>query len=77
MRAAQASCSAAWSEASPTTARPAACSSAGLPKSHTAAGVGYGKLSADGLGGVKVDANGMDCLVLAVDTAAKTAVIKL
>ena len=44
---------------------------------ESAPGVGYGKLSADGLGGVKVDANGMDCLVLAVDTAAKTAVIKL
>ncbi len=44
----------------------------------TAPGVGYGKLSADDAGGVSVDAaKGREYLVLAVDSAAKTAVIKL
>ena len=44
----------------------------------TAPTVGYGKLSADGNGGVSVDASkGREYLILAVDTAGKSAVIRL
>ena len=40
--------------------------------------VGYGKLSADAYGGVSVDAaKGREYLIVSVDSAAKTAVIKL
>lgn len=45
---------------------------------ETAPSVGYGKLSADGAGGVSVDAGkGREYLVLSVDSTEKTAVIKL
>ncbi len=45
---------------------------------ETAPSVGYGKLSADAAGGVSVDAaKGREYLILAVDSAAETAVIKL
>ena len=44
----------------------------------TAPAVGYGKLSADAYGGVSVDAaKGREYLIVSVDSAAKTAVIKL
>ena len=44
----------------------------------TAPAVGWQGLACDGTGGVKVDAGGgLKCLVLAVDTAEKTAVVKL
>lgn len=46
--------------------------------SDAAPEVGYAKLSADGAGGVKSDSTGgREYLILAVDDAAKTAVIKL
>lgn len=45
--------------------------------SGSAPAVGWQKLSADGSGGVKADANGREHLVLAADGAAKTAVIVL
>lgn len=45
---------------------------------ETTPAVGYGKLSADAYGGVSVDtAKGREYLILDVDSAAKTAVIKL
>ncbi len=43
----------------------------------TAPVVGWQGLACDGQGGVKTAASGLSCLVLAVDTTAKTAVIKL
>ena len=44
----------------------------------TAPAVGWQALGCDGAGGVKtVTTGGLNCLVLAVDTTAKTAVIKL
>lgn len=43
-----------------------------LPYSGTAPAVGYGKLTADGNGGVKTNANGREYLILTVDTADKT-----
>ena len=46
--------------------------------SGTAPAVGWKALACDGEGGVKtVTTGGLQCLVLAVDTTAKTAVIKL
>lgn len=46
--------------------------------SGTAPAVGFASLVADGSGGVKVDAtNGMSYLVISVDTATTTAVIRL
>lgn len=45
--------------------------------SGTAPSVGWQKLSADGSGGVKMDAGGREYLVLAVDEAAKSCVIVL
>ena len=45
--------------------------------SGSAPAVGWQKLSADGNGGVKVDANGREYLVLAADDAAMSVVIVL
>lgn len=44
-----------------------------VPFSGTAPGLGYHKLSADGNGGIKTDANGKYCLVVYVNEADKTA----
>lgn len=43
-----------------------------LPYSGTAPQLGYNSLVADGAGGVKTAAGGLNCLVVHVDTAAKT-----
>lgn len=43
-----------------------------LPYSGTAPAVGYGKLAADGAGGVKTNASGREYLILTVDTTRKT-----
>lgn len=43
-----------------------------LPYSGTAPQVGYNSLVADGAGGVKTAAGGLSCLVVHVDTDAKT-----
>ena len=45
--------------------------------SGTAPGCGWAKLSADGNGGVKADENGHEYLVVATDTTAATAVVRL
>ena len=43
-----------------------------LPYSGTAPAAGYGKLVADGAGGVKTGASGREYLILDVDTVSKT-----
>ena len=43
-----------------------------LPYIGTAPALGWANVAADGSGGVKTDAGGLSCLVVNVDTAAKT-----
>ncbi len=48
-----------------------------LPYTGTAPTLGYATLAANGSGGVKTAQSGRSCLVICVDTAAKTVVMEL